>query len=235
MRENSPPLLERGCITALDGANGEIGDLSLLLMPDPIDDNFTNRIVLSGYTTHCRRVECRRDDRALEKASMFSIPMALQSGSLGRLQQQRGRDHQLQRRGILSRRRSLHRLQRVGSSLVAYNTFFGTLSFTTDASATYQIVLAGAWGGSGNYTMDLILNAGAHNDNFGNRIVLTGTNLTILANNSTAANHSLWWEYIAPANGSVRVDYSAVTEFTPLFNLYTGANQSSLQSQPRWK
>ena len=25
---------------------------SLLLMPDPINDNFTNRIVLSGYTTH---------------------------------------------------------------------------------------------------------------------------------------------------------------------------------------
>ena len=216
---------------ALEGANGEIGDLSLLLMPDPINDNFTNRIVLSGYTTHAAGSNVGATTEPGESQHVFnpdgaSVWFTWTAPAAGTVTINYSGEGFYPGVAVYTGS-SVSNL-----SLVAYNTFFGTLSFTTDASATYQIVLAGAWGGSGNYTMDLILNAGAHNDNFGNRIVLTGTNLTILANNSTAANHSLWWEYIAPANGSVRVDYSAVTEFTPLFNLYTGANQSSLKSTP---
>lgn len=78
------------------------------------------------------------------------------------------------------------------------------------------------------------------NDNFANRIALTGTSISSMGNNSTATketgepNHagvvggkSVWWTWTAPSAGTVTID-TAGSDFDTLLAVYTGTKVSAL-------
>lgn len=78
------------------------------------------------------------------------------------------------------------------------------------------------------------------NDNFANRIVLTGDNLTVsgsLSNATSEAGEPLlpgissgqtaWWTWTAPSNGIVSLSVSG-TGFAPLLTVYTGSDLADL-------
>src|SRR5262245_49977102 len=78
------------------------------------------------------------------------------------------------------------------------------------------------------------------NDRFSNRIVITGTNVTVMGSNASATkesgepNHagnvggsSVWWGWIAPTNGELRL----TTDGSPidtLLGVYTGPRVNAL-------
>jgi hypothetical protein len=78
------------------------------------------------------------------------------------------------------------------------------------------------------------------NDNFANRIALSGTSITTGGNNATATketgepNHagvvggkSVWWTWAAPSAGKVTID-TAGSSFDTLLAVYTGTKVSAL-------
>ncbi len=78
------------------------------------------------------------------------------------------------------------------------------------------------------------------NDNFANRIILTGDNLTVsgsLSNATSEANEPLlpgissgqtaWWTWIAPSNGIVSLSITG-TGFEPLLTVYAGSDLTDL-------
>lgn len=83
-------------------------------------------------------------------------------------------------------------------------------------------------------TFSLTASAQPANDNFANRIVLTGTNLTVSGSLSNATSEpgepllpgissgqTAWWSWTAPDNGTVSI-YISGTGFDPLLTVYTG-------------
>src|SRR5438552_1669252 len=78
------------------------------------------------------------------------------------------------------------------------------------------------------------------NDNFANRIVLSGnsvgtTGTTVAATKEAGepnhagnpGGHSIWWSWTAPATGDVTID-TAGSAFDTLLGVYTGASVSAL-------
>src|SRR5262245_62081586 len=78
------------------------------------------------------------------------------------------------------------------------------------------------------------------NDNFANRLLLTGTNVNTTGANVDATkepgepNHanraggkSVWWRWTAPGNGEVMVD-TIGSSFDTLLGVYTGTSVSNL-------
>ena len=89
-------------------------------------------------------------------------------------------------------------------------------TFNVIAGTNYQIQVDGYAGEFGNITLGVSL---VPNDNFSNRIVLTGANVHVTGNNATATqepgepnptshagSNSVWWTWTAPANGTVVID-----------------------------
>src|SRR5262249_39747638 len=78
------------------------------------------------------------------------------------------------------------------------------------------------------------------NDQFSNRIVLSGTNITVTGSNKKATketgepNHagnpggaSVWWRWSAPTNGDLIITTDG-SDFDTLLGIYTGSSVSAL-------
>src|SRR5262245_56371191 len=78
------------------------------------------------------------------------------------------------------------------------------------------------------------------NDRFSNRIVINGTNVTVMGSNMSATkeagepNHagnvggsSVWWGWTAPTNGELRLTTDG-SNFDTLLGVYTGPRVNSL-------
>jgi len=78
------------------------------------------------------------------------------------------------------------------------------------------------------------------NDSFNNRIVLTGTNITVTGSNRNASKQngepdhagnqggaSVWWSWTAPTNGDLTIDTDG-SDFDTLLGVYTGSSVSGL-------
>ncbi len=119
------------------------------------------------------------------------------------------------------------------------------ISFAVTNGVTYQIVVDGyryfgdLLPDSGRVTLNL---AFATNDSFAGRVPLTGTNVTVTANNSAATkettagepNHagddggkSLWWSWTAPTSGLVTM-HTCGSDFDTLLAVYTGTAVNTL-------
>jgi hypothetical protein len=224
----------------LDGTNGSFGNLNLNLVPTPSNDDFANRQVLQGYSIALNgdstgaTMEPGESDHGIGPSggSVWFTWQAPASGPVTMTYSSAGFWAGL----AIYTGPSLNQLTQVASS-----AFDQTLSFNAVAGTVYQIALAGYYGGTGDYSLDLWLNAGKSNDNFANRIPLSGTNLTVAADNTGAtkqsgepkvdgfaASHSLWWSYSSPIAGSLRINFSGVN-FTPLIGVYTGTILAKLK------
>ncbi|MGC8829233.1 MAG: S8 family serine peptidase [Verrucomicrobiia bacterium] len=111
--------------------------------------------------------------------------------------------------------------------------------FYATNNTTYHIAVDGYSGSSGNIRMSINLNANFPiplNDNFANRIVLNGYNLTIAGTNIGAtaelneplhagktSGSSVWYSWTAPFTGNVSMDTSG-SDFDTILAVYTGNN-----------
>jgi hypothetical protein len=87
------------------------------------------------------------------------------------------------------------------------------------------------------------------NDRFSNRIILTGTNISVSGNNTQAnkeggeplhagnpGGSSIWWAWTAPTNGEVILNTDGSTNsdgglLDTLLGVYTGSTVSMLRSE----
>jgi hypothetical protein len=116
-------------------------------------------------------------------------------------------------------------------------------SFTAVAGTAYAIAVDGFGGAVGNIALRVTAAGTATappNDNFAARTVLTGTAVTVAgqtigataqagepAHAGSAAAHSVWWTWTAPASGSVRVTTSG-SDFDTVLGIYTGLAVNAL-------
>ena len=118
-----------------------------------------------------------------------------------------------------------------------------TAYFNATAGTTYQIAVDGVDGASGDFNLRLVLGAAdpvPANDNFANRITLTGNNVTTNGFNSGATlevgeplhrgyygGKSVWWRWTAPGPGFVTIDTIGSLADT-LLAVYTGTALANL-------
>jgi hypothetical protein len=118
-----------------------------------------------------------------------------------------------------------------GTSLVQFSAVAGT---------AYRIAVDGFAGASGDIVLNLNQVAPPANDNFANRIVLTGSSAQGTSSTTSAssevnepvhwtpsAGKSVWWSWTAPATGAVIVD-TAGSNFDTVLAVYTGSSLGSL-------
>jgi hypothetical protein len=143
-----------------------------------------------------------------------------------------------------------------------YSEWDGTSTYT-DANGQFYL-LTSISSGSGDYLaisaaghvtvagftyrsllgLQIYLSASPSNDNFANRTVLTGSNVSTNGNNAAASweseepydtyyysgygNKSVWFSWTAPTTGSYVISVSTPSVYYPILAIYTGAQLSSL-------
>jgi len=122
-------------------------------------------------------------------------------------------------------------------ALLGDPNIYGTATFLASSGTNYLFQVDNG----GNFTLDIAPIPA--NDNFSNAVVLVGTNLTVTGNNLMAAaepgepnhtgrnpgGHSVWYTWTAPLPGVVTIT-AIGTNFTPVVDVYTGTNLTSLSS-----
>lgn len=115
------------------------------------------------------------------------------------------------------------------------------VTFTTVAGHVYQIAVDGLFGAAGTVQLNLIFHGPPANDKFINRILLTGTNVSVTGENFVATKDtgepahwgaesggkSVWWSWTAPASGPVTIS-TVGSDFDTVLAVYTGTAVGSL-------
>ncbi len=114
------------------------------------------------------------------------------------------------------------------------------VTFIAAAGATYRIAVDGKAGAVGNITLSVATLLAPANDNFTNRIALTGAAATVTGSNAgatkesgepqhagSAGGASVWYSWVAPANGPVTISTRG-SAFDTLLAVYTGTSISNL-------
>lgn len=113
--------------------------------------------------------------------------------------------------------------------------------FDAVAGTRYFIAVDGAGGGSGEFSLSLMLLEAPANDDYANRTILDGTDIELLTHNEFATTElgepsqyssnpggkSIWFEWTAPRAGTVMVTCTAVG-FLVLQDVYTGTSVTGL-------
>jgi hypothetical protein len=123
---------------------------------------------------------------------------------------------------------------------VADNSAGGNqMTFSAEAGASYQIAVDGKSGATGNIQFTLRPAFVPPNDNFANRIALTGSTVHVIGFNIgasaepgepvniTTGGASVWWTWTAPDGGLYTVTVTGTT-FRVLFGVYTGSTLGTL-------
>jgi len=229
---------------AIDGLNGESGSvvLNVTLHARPANDNFTNRIAITGSvatvtgSNPLATMEWGEPLHAGQSGgksvwwswtsfvsgpatfttagSDFNTLLAVYTGT------------------------DLSNLTAVASNDDAPGggTTTSQVDFLATAGTTYQIAVDGYHGAAGN----VVLNTPPLNDHFTNRIALAGDNATAVGFNvlasrepgepshaGNAGGKSLWWNWTAPASGLASVTTIGST-FDTLLAVYLGSGVNGL-------
>ena len=118
-----------------------------------------------------------------------------------------------------------------------------TAYFNATAGTTYQIVVDGVDGSSGTFQLSLVIGGSdpvPPNDNFANRITLSGSSITTTNQNLGATlepgeplhhgyygGKSVWWKWTSPGSGFVTID-TIGSLFDTILAVYTGSALTNL-------
>ena len=112
--------------------------------------------------------------------------------------------------------------------------------FYAVAGTTYKLGLYSGLSASGDFGLSVDVNPLPVNDNFTNRIVLTGYSAQSSSSNNLATvepgepsvagyrESSVWWSWTPPASGLATVTVNSDTVFHEPFGVFTGTNVSQL-------
>jgi hypothetical protein len=226
--------------------NGLVSGLQIYLSPPPPNDDFSNRTVLAGTNLMVTGSNVRTSQESGEPnptgdAAGRSVWWSWTAPVDGTLQ-------------IDATTSSFWPLIEIYtgnnlSLLDAITNGGGSVVFHVTAGTTYQIALDGyqddySSSGTIRFSLNYVYVSAPANDDFSNRTVLTGKNLTVTGSNvgasqesgepnptGNAAGHSVWWSWTAPANGTLQIEAAYIgSSFSPLFEIFTGNNLSSLDA-----
>jgi hypothetical protein len=120
----------------------------------------------------------------------------------------------------------------------------GQATFTTSTLAAGSHTITAAYGGDTNFagstSAGLTQTVGISNDNFANRIALSGTSVSTTGSNvgatsetgeqrimRNAGGKTVWWTWTAPIAGTVTID-TIGSNFNTVLGVYTGSSVTSL-------
>jgi hypothetical protein len=215
--------------------------LALTEIPTPINDNFTNRLAISGtnifllLTNNCATRETNEPSIFWSGHSVWHTWTAPRGGFV------RVRSYSPWVNSTLGvyQGTALNNLSAIGDAIneMWYGRFGRAVSFQTTAGATYVI---GTDSEPGVTVVWLEFTVPPNNDWFGARIPLAGTNVTLRGSNRGAraefrepmharryAERSVWWSWTAPADGVLQIT-ALSGEFQPRWAAYTGSDFTNL-------
>jgi autotransporter-associated beta strand protein len=240
---------------AVDGFEGEAGDIRLRLdldvaFPVPANDNFANRITLTGnsFSTNVSNIGASYEPGepmhlvTLGGKSVWWQWTAPSSGGVTLTASNNLVDTLV----CVYKGTSLANLTFVAGNDEDFLTAIegdSTAYFNVTAGTTYQIVVDGVDGASGNFLLKLVTGSAdpvPANDNFANRIVLSGSNVTV-TNTTLGATlepgeplhrgyyggSSIWYRWTSPGTGFVTID-TIGSLFDTILAVYTGSTLSGL-------
>ena len=240
---------------AVDGFEGDAGDIRLRLdlndpFPVPANDNFANRITLTGsnISTNVTNVGASYEPGepihlvTLGGKSVWWQWTAPASGGVTLTASNNLVDTLV----CVYKGTSVSNLTFVAGNDEDFLTDVegdSTAYFNVTAGTTYQIVVDGVDGSSGIFRLSLVLGAAdpvPANDNFANRILLSGSNVTTTNQNLGATlepgeplhhgyygGKSVWWRWTSPGTGFVTID-TIGSLFDTILAVYTGSTLTNL-------
>jgi len=115
-------------------------------------------------------------------------------------------------------------------------------AYNVSSGSNYKIMVDGAPTDTGAFTLSITMAAAPLNDAFAARTMITGSNLRVSSDNvganretgepshaGTSATNSVWWQWTAPASGTVTLDTNG-SSGAPRLAVYTGSVLASLSS-----
>ncbi len=229
---------------AVDGGNGETGPIALQINPTlpPANDSFANRITLSGATASSSSTTTGATSETGEPAQdgiINSVWWSWTAPSSG--------NFTFDTLGSTSGTGLAVFTGTAVNSLTAIpetDTGAGPgdgqsrIIFAATAGTTYQIAVDGSGSDTGAVALNVSPVVVPVNDNFANRIALTGTSLSTTGTNVGATSetgepaqggtiNSVWWSWTAPSTGQFTID----TIGSPLdtyLSVFTGAAVNAL-------
>ena len=226
---------------AVDGYSGNTGNIKLnITAPPPANDNFANAIALAGATANSTGSNHGATGEVGEPAQSWQINSAWWSWT--------------------APSNGFFKIDTIGSNFDTYLSVFtgpavnnltliganddggggvaSLYNLNATAGTTYRMAVDG-WGsnslGSINFN---IAPTAPPNDNFGNRIGLTGATANTTGSNIRATGeggeptqngptNSVWWSWTAPSSGSYTFD-TIGSNFDTWLSVYTGSAVNSL-------
>ncbi|PWU10231.1 MAG: hypothetical protein C5B50_25795 [Verrucomicrobia bacterium] len=244
---------------AVDGFEGASGNIRLVLnlgtaFPVPANDNFTNRIRLTGsiIATNWSNVGATYEPNepmhlvTFGGKSVWWTWTAPSSGAVTLTASNAALDTLL---AVYTGTALTNLIFVAGNEYDFFTNTNGlgsTAFFNATSGVNYQIVVDGADGNTGSFDLRLsmdVLDPIPPDDNFTNRIGLAGSNLSTAGTNIGATlevgeplhrgyygGHSLWWKWTSPNAGIVTMSTTNNVTDVPdtLMAVYTGSSLTSL-------
>jgi hypothetical protein len=225
---------------AVDGYSTATGQIALnIVVPPPPNDNFANRIGLTGATATTTGTNIGATGEAQEPAqsgplnSVWWSWTAPTSGNYTFDTRGSGFDTYLS----LFTGSNLPSLNLIGADDDSGGGLTSRLTRSVTAGTTYQIAVDGYSTATGAIRLN-IAPPSPPNDNFANRIGLTGATATTTGTNNGATGevgepaqsgpiNSSWWSWTAPTTGTYNIDTRG-SNFDTYLSVFSGSALSSL-------
>lgn len=219
-----------------DSDTGARFGLSISQQQAPANDDFANRIFLSGDLVETNGSNVGATSEPGEFDGVASLWWSWEAPATGSLYVT-GQGDTLGPVFTFYTGTSLSKLQYVGSAPSWYYGTEASGEIHVQKGQTYQIMLVGTYAHPiGTTTLGLRLVPSPDNDNFANGSLLTGAFSVSLNSNITASaeagetnsnGRSVWWHWTAPQSGPVSLSTDG-SSFQPWLSVYTGTRLTEL-------
>jgi hypothetical protein len=211
--------------------------LSVVQTPAPPNDDFANRIVLSGMSVDVTGSNIGATSEPGEPGSDASVWWSWTAPGTGSLFLTASGDT-LGPVFTFFTGDSISNLNQV--AVIEPSWFYGTDTsgeIHVEEGQTYQIMMTGTYTRpTGNVSLALSFSPAPANDDFTNSYSLNGLTAVGISSNNTASaesgesasnGHTVWWTWTAPISGPVSLGTSG-SSFSPLLAVYTGTVLTNL-------